>query len=64
MTFKSDFDHILLRRRQDVLFVTLNRPETRNALAPEVVAELARAVELAAGDAAVRALVQIGRAHV
>lgn len=56
----TSFDHLLLRRRQDVLFVTLNRPETRNALAPEVVAELARVVDLAASDAAVRALVLRG----
>ena len=54
------FEHILLRRRQDVLFATLNRPDTRHALAPEVVAELARVLDLAENDGAVRALVLRG----
>lgn len=54
------FQHVLLRREHDVLFATLNRPETRNALAPEVVAELAQVVGLAESDAAVRALVLRG----
>lgn len=54
------FEHILLRRRQNVLFATLNRPDTRHALAPEVVAELARVLDLAENDGAVRALVLRG----
>lgn len=56
----NHFEHILLRRRHDVLFATLNRPDTRHALAPEVVAELARVLDLAEGDDAVRALVLRG----
>lgn len=52
--------HLLLRRTHDVLFATLNRPETRNALAPEVVAELMQVVDQAETDAAVRALVLRG----
>uniref|UniRef100_UPI0025DBE8F6 enoyl-CoA hydratase-related protein n=1 Tax=Tibeticola sp. TaxID=2005368 RepID=UPI0025DBE8F6 len=51
---------VLLRREHDVLFATLNRPETRNALAPEVVAALMQAVAQAESDAAVRALVLRG----
>lgn len=51
---------LLLRRVGDVLFVTLNRPETRNALAPDVVAELTQAVALAESDAGARALVLRG----
>jgi len=51
---------LLLRRAGDVLFITLNRPETRNALSPDVVAELIRAVTLAESDADVRALVLRG----
>lgn len=54
------FAHILLRREHGVLLATLNRPETRNALAPEVVAELARAVGIAESDDAVRVLVLRG----
>lgn len=51
---------VLLRREHDVLFATLNRPETRNALAPEVVTALMQAVAQAESDAAVRALVLRG----
>jgi isohexenylglutaconyl-CoA hydratase len=56
----STFRHIVLKRQHDVLFATLNRPETRNALAPEVVAELVRVIDLAESDADVRALVLRG----
>lgn len=56
----DDFSHLLLRRQHDVLFATLHRPETRNALAPELVAELARVLDLAEADRAVRALVLRG----
>jgi isohexenylglutaconyl-CoA hydratase len=59
-SLNPDFKHILLRRRQDVLFATLHRPETRNALSPNVVAELARVLDLAESDSAVRALVLRG----
>ncbi|WPG40106.1 enoyl-CoA hydratase-related protein [Variovorax sp. EBFNA2] len=52
--------HLLLARRHDVLFVTLNRPDTRNALAPEVVTELTQAICLAKSDAGVRAVVLRG----
>jgi len=58
--FHADFNHLLLRRRHDVLFATLHQPQTRNALAPEVVAELARVIDLAERDTAVRALVLRG----
>jgi len=51
---------VLLRRAHGVLLATLNRPETRNALAPEVVAALAQAVAEAESDRGVRALVLRG----
>lgn len=51
---------VIVRRYQDVLFVTLNRPDTRNALAPEVVDELAAAVDAARRDTSLRALVLRG----
>lgn len=54
------FAHLLVRREADVLFVTLNHPETRNALLPETVAELARALALAERDDDLRALVLRG----
>jgi isohexenylglutaconyl-CoA hydratase len=55
-----DHRHLLLRRRHDVLFATLHQPKTRNALSPEVVAELAEVIGLAESDPAVRALVLRG----
>jgi isohexenylglutaconyl-CoA hydratase len=55
-----NFQHILLRRRHDVLFATLHRPDTRNALAPEMVAELAQVLDLAESDTTARALVLRG----
>ncbi len=51
---------LLLRRHHDVLFVTFDRPETRHALSPDMVAELAAVLDLAEADAAVRALVLRG----
>lgn len=54
------FAHLLVRREADVLFVTLNDPRTRNALSPETVAELARALARAEQDHDLRALVLRG----
>lgn len=56
----NDAHAVIVRDAQGVMFVTLNVPATRNALAPEVVAALARAVERAETDATVRALVLRG----
>ncbi|WP_427306019.1 enoyl-CoA hydratase/isomerase family protein [Cupriavidus sp. H39] len=53
-------DAVIVRRASGVLFATLNIPATRNALAPEVVAALAGAVEQAEADSEVRALVLRG----
>ncbi|GAB2472374.1 enoyl-CoA hydratase-related protein [Comamonas humi] len=52
--------HVIVRLWQDVLFATLHIPATRNALAPGVVAELARAIDWATTDTSVRALVLRG----
>ncbi|GAB7547838.1 enoyl-CoA hydratase/isomerase family protein [Cupriavidus sp. 8B] len=56
----NDTHAVIVREVHGVLFVTLNVPATRNALAPEVVAALARAVERAEADTTVRALVLRG----
>ncbi|CAG9167677.1 putative enoyl-CoA hydratase [Cupriavidus laharis] len=56
----SQNDGVIVRRASGVLFATLNIPATRNALAPEVVAALAAAVEQAELDPEVRALVLRG----
>lgn len=55
-------EHLLLARAHDVLWVTLNQPATRNALSPEMVAELSQVIAQATQDPAVRALVLRGSA--
>ncbi|QEZ43067.1 enoyl-CoA hydratase/isomerase family protein [Cupriavidus oxalaticus] len=60
MTEPLQTEPVIVRRAGGVLFATLNIPATRNALAPEVVAALAAAVEQAETDAEVRALVLRG----
>ncbi|WER48708.1 enoyl-CoA hydratase-related protein [Cupriavidus sp. WKF15] len=56
----SQNDGVIVRRAGGVLFATLNIPATRNALAPEVVAALAGAMEQAESDPEIRALVLRG----
>jgi enoyl-CoA hydratase/carnithine racemase len=55
-----DFEVIKFERRGAVAWITLHRPRAMNALSPELVEELGRAVAFAEGDAAVRALVVTG----
>lgn len=54
------YTHLLVNRLHDVLFLTLNCPATRNALAPDLVSELARAIAGAQGDPHLRAVVLRG----
>ena len=51
---------------QGVALVTINRPDKRNALSIELVAELEAAFDRVENDRSVRALIhtEIGRAHV
>ncbi|NYT62573.1 enoyl-CoA hydratase/isomerase family protein [Alcaligenaceae bacterium] len=56
----NTFTQIVLQRKQDVLFASLNRPDTRNAMGPEMVGELARVLEMVDVDSSVRALVLRG----
>lgn len=56
----TGYQSLIVRRLHGVLFVTLNRPDSRNALAPELVGELTRTLDLAAQDHGVRALVLRG----
>jgi len=60
MPIEMEQDPVIVRRYQDVLFLTLNRPAARNALGPDVVDALAAAVEAAGRDIALRALVLRG----
>jgi enoyl-CoA hydratase len=52
--------HLLVERRGDVAIVTLNRPEKRNALSPEMVVRLAEFWKEVADDHDVRAVVVTG----
>ena len=51
---------MIVERDGPVLKVTLNRPEVRNALSPEMVSELVEAFEQARDDAQVRVVVLMG----
>jgi isohexenylglutaconyl-CoA hydratase len=57
-----NYEHLLVQHAHDIFWVTLHRPETRNALSPEMVAELAHVFIQAAQDDKVRALVLRGSA--
>jgi len=52
--------HLLVEQSGSVLWLTLNRPERLNAFSPEMIAGLTRAIERAAMDDAVRAIVLSG----
>lgn len=54
------FEHLLMRREGQALVVTVNRPEVRNALAPQTWAELRRAASDAAADPDVRVVILTG----
>lgn len=50
-------EHVLTRREDEILFVTLNRPEKRNALTLEMVEAVAAAVQSASEDPELRAVI-------
>ncbi len=52
-----DCDNLLLERADSVLRITLNRPDVRNALSPEMVSELSAVIDGVRQDRTVRALV-------
>ena len=56
MTFNS----VILKKRNRVLSLTLDRPRTLNALNPEMINEMHQAVARAKGDDEVKALVVRG----
>lgn len=56
----NSFLHILVRRHEDIVFLTLHQPSTRNALSPDMVAEIDQVVADIGHDASVRALVLRG----
>jgi 2-(1,2-epoxy-1,2-dihydrophenyl)acetyl-CoA isomerase len=54
------YEYILFERRGGVAWVTLNRPEVRNALKPDMREELIDAIGVVAGDLDLRCLVLTG----
>ena len=57
-----NYQHLLVQHTHDIFWITLHQPETRNALSPDMVAELAHVFIQAAQNDAVRALVLRGSA--
>lgn len=55
------FENILYEVQDDILYLTLNRPELRNALTPEMWQDIGAAVELAQADDAVRVVIVSGK---
>ena len=55
-----DYEQILQEQRDDIVLLTLNRPEKLNAWTPRMSAELVDAIEAADADAAVGAVVVTG----
>ncbi len=55
-----DYQNLKLENREGVLWITINRPDKLNALNRRTIGELDRAVEEAAGDDSVRAVVLTG----
>lgn len=55
-----EFEQITMEQREDVVLLTLNRPDRLNAWTPRMTAELTQAIEQADADSAVGAVVVTG----
>ncbi len=55
-----DYEQIIQEQRDDIVLLTLNRPDKLNAWTPRMSAELVDAIEAADSDASVGALVVTG----
>ncbi len=55
-----EFNHVLYEVKDGILFLTLNRPEARNALSPEMWRDISAAVQQARVDDAVRVVIISG----
>lgn len=60
MTEITEYRSLLVVRDSSVLYVTLNRPETKNALSAELVQELSAVADYAASEPGLRAMVLRG----
>lgn len=59
-----EFKHLLYGRHDAVATITINRPDNRNALSQEMIAEIREALEQAKGDSLVRVIVITGAGKV
>ena len=55
-----EFENVLYENRGGILYITLNRPDKRNALSPEMWRDLSNAVKAAAEDESVRVVIITG----
>ena len=55
-----DYEQILREQRDDIVLLTLNRPDKLNAWTPRMSAELVDAIEAADADASIGAVVVTG----
>src|SRR5690242_16050183 len=60
MSDEGTYRHLLVERRRSVVWVTLNRPEVRNAFNAELIADLQRCFATLGADDRVRAIVLAG----
>jgi enoyl-CoA hydratase/carnithine racemase len=60
MMSADSYNTILFERNKNVVLITLNRPEKSNAMSPELMADMAQALEQVSGDDTVRAVVITG----
>jgi 2-(1,2-epoxy-1,2-dihydrophenyl)acetyl-CoA isomerase len=57
---RTDFQHLLIQQTEGIVTITMNRPEVLNAFNNLMLQELTEALEMAAGDDAVRCVVLTG----
>lgn len=60
MLTKMDFKNILYKKKNGILYLTLNRPEVRNALTPDMWRDISTAVRYAREDDSVRVVIVTG----
>ena len=55
-----EFENILYEKQDGILYLTLNRPEVRNALSPEMWRDISAAVREARRDDSVQVVIVTG----
>lgn len=60
MNCEKDFENILYEIQDGILYLTLNRPEARNALTPAMWRDIRSAVEMARTDDSIKAVIVPG----